>query len=131
MLVLKQMVIFNNRIFLLYFLLILTSVCSTKAQQVIFNRFTQPEGSFSGIVNGISQDPLGYMWFAVYDRGLYRSDGYHLVTYQHDPLNPGSLATNAIEPVYADHNGIVWVGTQESGLVVWILIQKALSGSDY
>lgn len=100
----------------MYFLLIICFVFSTRAQHVIFNRFTQPEGSFSGIVNGISQDPLGYMWFAVYDRGLYRSDGYHLVPYQHDPSNPGSLATNAIEPVYADRNGIIWVGTQDSGL---------------
>ena len=56
------------------------------------------------------------MWFAVYDRGLYRSDGYHLVSYQNDPLNLNSLATNAIEQVYTDHNGIIWVGTQISGL---------------
>ena len=58
MLILKQIVIFNKRIFHLYFLLKLSSVCSTKAQQVIFNRFTQPEGSFSGVINGISQDTL-------------------------------------------------------------------------
>lgn len=89
---------------------------SCPAQQVIFNRVSQPEGSFSGIINGISQDPLGYMWFTVHERGLYRSDGYHIVSYQHDPFNPTSLATNEIETVYADLNGIIWVGMGESGL---------------
>ena len=106
----------NTRFGFLLFAVLHLLVATCPAQQVTFNRVSQSEGSFSGIINAVSQDPLGYMWFAVYDRGLYRSDGYHLVTYQNDPLNPGSLATNAIEPIYADHNGIIWVGTQDSGL---------------
>ena len=59
---------------------------------------------------------MGYMWFAVYNRGLYRSDGYRLVLCQNDTSNKTSLASNAIETVYTDRNGIIWVGTQDSGL---------------
>jgi ligand-binding sensor domain-containing protein len=56
------------------------------------------------------------MWVAVYNYGLYRSDGYDLQYYRHDPKDSTSLASNAISTVYADKNGIIWVGTQERGL---------------
>lgn len=100
--------------FLLLFLLI--RIYSARAQQISFNRFSPPDGSYFGLVNSISQDPQGYMWFAAYERGLHRYDGYHAVSYLSDPLNPASLASNNLEAVCADHNGIIWIGTQQSGL---------------
>jgi streptogramin lyase len=36
--------------------------------------------------------------------------------YVHDNLNPHSLAANYVESIYADSNGIIWVGTSEAGL---------------
>jgi ligand-binding sensor domain-containing protein/signal transduction histidine kinase len=89
---------------------------SLKAQQVRFNRVSLPEGSYFGMINGVSQDPNGYMWFATYARGLHRYDGYHVITYLNDPLDTGSLKSNNLEAVYADRNGIIWAGTQQSGL---------------
>ncbi|HLG38914.1 MAG TPA: two-component regulator propeller domain-containing protein, partial [Chitinophagaceae bacterium] len=114
MLILKQILIFTKQV-LFPFSFILILAYPARGQQVTFNHVSQPESSISGIINGITQDSLGYMWFAVYNR-LYRSDGYQLVVYQNDPKDSTSLASNAIETVYADHNGIIWIGTQQSGL---------------
>src|SRR5664279_4342500 len=114
--ILKQILIFNKRIFLLHFLFILIRVCPALAQQVTFTHVTLPEISNFGLINAVTQDPSGYMWFASYDRGLLRSDGYHVITYSNDPLNPGSLISNRMEVVYADHEGMIWTGTGESGL---------------
>ena len=116
MLILKQIFNLNKHFFLFFFLFILITVCRTAAQQVRFDKVSQPVGSFSGIINGISQDTFGYMWVAVYSSGLYRSDGYDLLYYSNDPKDSTTLASNGITTVYADKNGIIWVGHQERGL---------------
>ncbi|MBD0365960.1 MAG: hypothetical protein ICV53_07645, partial [Flavisolibacter sp.] len=85
------------------------------AQSVSFKQIPAPEGSTFGVVTGITQDPEGFMWFAT-SRGLHRYDGYRMVSYRNDPLNPRSLATNHIECVYADEKGLIWVGTFGAGL---------------
>src|SRR6202008_1346076 len=81
-----------------------------------FNKVAPPEGSHFGLINGISQDPYGYIWLATYSVGLRRYDGYHFKTYLNDPLDSGSLASNNLEEVYTDRNGIIWIGTVDSGL---------------
>jgi len=55
------------------------------------------------------------MWFSSYGIGLTRYDGYHVTIYRNDPRDSGSLASNNVVCVFADHNGMIWVGTQ-SGL---------------
>ena len=50
------------------------------------------------------------MWFAT-PNGLYSYDGYRFTTYVHDSLNLHSLAANYVESIYADSNGIIWIGT--------------------
>jgi ligand-binding sensor domain-containing protein len=52
------------------------------------------------------------MWFAT-DNGLYRFDGYNYTYYVDDPLNSNSLVSHHIETVYADRNGMIWVGSQQ------------------
>ena len=55
---------------------------------------------FQGVVTGITQDLQGNIWFAC--GGLYQFDGVHVKLYIHDPLNPGSVAINYVECVFAD-----------------------------
>ncbi|MFD2999348.1 two-component regulator propeller domain-containing protein [Pontibacter toksunensis] len=63
----------------------------------------------------MSQDQQGYMWFSR-QTGLFRYDGYQWVAYKNDPADPGSLAANWTECVYADSKGYVWAGTFGQGL---------------
>jgi ligand-binding sensor domain-containing protein len=94
------------------------SVIKTNAifsQQVVFNKVSPPDGNSWGTVLGIAQDKQGYMWFAC-TQGLYRYDGYNVVAYKHNPLNPNSISNDFTECICIDHNGIIWVGHKGSGL---------------
>ncbi len=103
-------------IFWFVLLLLFTGTLPVFCQQIIFNKVLPPEGRFSPLVTCITQDINGYMWFAT-PNGLYSYDGYRFTTsYVHDSLNPHSLATNYVESIYADSNGIIWAGTQGAGL---------------
>ena len=67
------------------------------------------------MINGVTQDTLGYMWFSSYSIGLIRYDGYQVTLFRNDPGDSNSLASNDVVCVFADDNGFIWVGTQ-SGL---------------
>src|SRR6266542_4587734 len=88
---------------------------SPQAQEVTFHRVFPPDGPYFRMINGVTQYKQGYMWFSCYDIGLSRYDGYHVTIFRNDPRDSGSLATNNVVCVFADHNGMIWVGTQ-SGL---------------
>src|SRR6476620_9721207 len=87
--------------------LFLASV-SSNAQQVIFNRVFTPEGAYFGMINGMTQDQQGYIWFTSFGFGLYRYDGYHVTLFRHNPTDSNSLATNFTHGVFVDHKGFTW-----------------------
>ena len=84
------------------------------SQEVTFNPVSRPEENPWNIVISITQDKQGYMWFA--GNGLHRYNGVQTTSYRNDPLNPNSLVDNAVESVFADADGIIWIGTQGFGL---------------
>jgi ligand-binding sensor domain-containing protein len=88
--------------------LLITSTLVAR-DSIIFNRVPAPEGIIPGRPITIMQDQQGYIWMVEY--GLHRYDGYHYISYFHDPLNPNSLADNYTEAICIDHNGIIWIGT--------------------
>ena len=96
-----------------FLLLLFVKTLPVFCQQIIFNKVLPPEGK--SLVTCITQDINGYMWFAT-PNGLYSYDGYRFTSYVHDSLNPHSLADNYVESIYADSNGIIWVGTNGAGL---------------
>ncbi|NGP77380.1 hypothetical protein G3570_12095 [Balneolaceae bacterium YR4-1] len=63
----------------------------------------------------ITEDPNGFMWFGGSD-GLYRYDGHEYVHFRHEPQDSMSLSDNWVESLYADSEGMVWVGTFGGGL---------------
>lgn len=85
-----------------------------QAQSVILEQVTPPETSI-GWITSFTQDQQGYLWFTSFS-GLYHYDGYQLTHYVHDPANPHSVAGGWLEGLYADRDGIIWVGTMEWGL---------------
>jgi len=94
-------------------ILLLLSI-SSNAQQFVFNRVPLFEENTRGFITSMAQDSKGYMWFTGLE--LYRYDGYHIVTYKNDPLNPNSLSPSRLECIYIDRQDIIWLGTVGSGL---------------
>ena len=84
-------------------------------QQMIFNKVLPPEGKSFGMVTCIKQDINGYMWFAT-PNGLYKYDGYRYISYVHDSSDSHSLANDYIETINTDTDGLIWVGTNDTGL---------------
>jgi len=64
-----------------------------------------------GKIRNITQDPRGYMWFSGEDeKCLYRYDGQKLIIYRPDFTDPNTLGSTDINVVYADKQGMIWVG---------------------
>jgi signal transduction histidine kinase/ligand-binding sensor domain-containing protein len=64
-----------------------------------------------GKINAITQDPNGIMWFAGNGEDcLYRYDGSTLTKFRQDNNNPNSPGFKLIETVYADNEGMIWLG---------------------
>ena len=104
--IIKRLASFN-------YILLLLSV-SSNAQQFVFNRVPLFEENTRGFITSMAQDSKGYMWFTGPE--LYRYDGYHVVTYKNDPLDPASLSPSRLECIYIDRQDIIWLGTVGSGL---------------
>jgi ligand-binding sensor domain-containing protein/signal transduction histidine kinase len=81
------------------------------SQNVIFNTVSPPKGASWGIIVGITQDPKGYLWVASAFNGVFKYDGYQITQYQKDTLSENSINSNRIECIYADRQGIIWIGT--------------------
>jgi ligand-binding sensor domain-containing protein len=101
------------------------------------NRSEQTEPTFllfkndpsnPGCINGddvtsITEDLDGNLWIGTKNRGfskLVQAKDYAssptFVQFKHDPNNPNSLRTNYIRNIYADHSGVLWIGTYNAGL---------------
>lgn len=61
------------------------------------------------------QDHDGFIWIAT-TKGLFRYDGYTLHIYRDNPLDRGSIGDNYIRALTEDENGVLWIGTHNSGL---------------
>lgn len=98
---------------LLYTGLNLEGISQTATNLNAFYRWehiTVSEGLPSPVVNCITQDSTGFMWFGTPD-GLVRYDGFHLVVFTHLPDDSTSLSDNDITALMPDTSGMLWVGT--------------------
>ena len=103
------------RLYLFFMLYLVFRALPGCTQNISFTRVTPPKKYPYGLITGITQDTLGYMWFTS-GPVLYRYNGYEFTTYKNDPDNPNSLAGGWLETVYADKSGFIWVGTYGHGL---------------
>ena len=87
-----------------------------QSAEIKFNLVEGNNGERLGQINSITQDPHGYMWFSGQGaKCIYRYDGVRMIAYKPDSLKlkspiPGE---NRLETVYADTNGMIWVGFYE------------------
>jgi signal transduction histidine kinase/ligand-binding sensor domain-containing protein len=95
------------------FIIFLIIFQGTHAQNnsIPFYKVDSLNGTQLGRITGITQDPSGTMWFAGEDQhSLYRYDGNMLTSFRRDAKNPNSLGLNDLETIYADDQGLIWIG---------------------
>lgn len=80
-----------------------------------FERLTVEQGLSQSSVLCSLQDSRGFLWFGTYD-GLNRYDGDAFKIYRYDLKDDRSISDNGIRALVEDHDGIIWVGTSNSGL---------------
>ena len=69
------------------------------------------DGLSFGIVNSISQDSRGFMWFATSD-GLNRFDGNTFKVFKSEKGNSSSLGSNYVQAIFTDKAGRLWVSSR-------------------
>jgi ligand-binding sensor domain-containing protein/signal transduction histidine kinase/DNA-binding response OmpR family regulator len=85
------------------------------AQSPIKNKalkYSLKDGLSFGIVNSITQDADGFMWFATSD-GLNRFDGTTFKVFKSKQGDSSGLTSNYVEKVFAGKNGMIWVGSRD------------------
>src|SRR4051812_44037574 len=110
-------IIIRASLFIFLFLLLFLHNSWAQALNIKFNLITGKDGISLGKVNGITQDPNGYMWFADQtQRCITRYDGYSMVSFRNDPQNENSLGGTYPECIISDPLGIIWIGFTGTGL---------------
>ncbi|HSZ32443.1 MAG TPA: two-component regulator propeller domain-containing protein [Puia sp.] len=100
---------FHSFIFIL--MLIVYRPAMAQHETILFSNLDSLTGTSLGKINAITQDPNGIMWFAGNGADcLYRYDGNTLTSFKQDNNNPNSLGFKLIETVYADKQGMIWIG---------------------
>ena len=92
-----------------------TRPCCALSDDIRFEQLFLEEGLSQSIVECIAQDHQGFMWFGTED-GLNKYDGYRFTILRNDPDDINSISYNHILSLYTDSNGIIWIGTFDSGL---------------
>ena len=80
-----------------------------------FRHLGREDGLSQSYVNAIAQDRNGFLWFGTQE-GLNRYDGYRFRLYEHDPDDPGTLASDLVRSLTTDTDGVLWVGTDGGGV---------------
>jgi ligand-binding sensor domain-containing protein len=103
--------------YFLLLILLLSNHCSSQLQQPKFN-LVKGIGEVSlGGINGITQDPDGYLWFADQMKScIIRYDGYKMTSFKNDSSNPNSLGGTYPETILADKDSNIWIGFYGMGL---------------
>ena len=99
--VMKQLKIF-------IILLILTQNIFSQKLSISFEHFKIEQG-IPPFVPCILQDRTGYIWLGTY-YGIYRYDGYSIVSYMPDESDTNSITNAVVEALCDDKEGNIWIG---------------------
>jgi len=78
----------------------------------LIRKFSIQEGLSQAVVNSISQDKKGFMWFAT-DDGFNRFDGYTFQTFKFDCHDTRLLHDNFVQRIFNDSEGNLWVSSRQ------------------
>ena len=76
-------------------------------------RLYPPPGGLNNDIVAMTEDRSGTLWVGTIGRGLNRfdRDSGRFTAYLHDPDIPSSLSNDAVDHLFVDHAGTIWVGT--------------------
>lgn len=75
-------------------------------------RYSISKGLSFGVVNSITQDNDGLVWFATGD-GVSRFDGANFRNFKYDRNDPHSLPGNYVKSIIRDKNGTIWASSRD------------------
>lgn len=90
-------------------LLYLSANAQFESRRVI-RKYSVKEGLSQAVVNSITQDKKGLMWFAT-DDGLNRFNGYSFTTFKYDALDSANH-DNFVQSIFSDSEGGLWVSSR-------------------
>ncbi len=109
---------YDCKAFLIWLQFILLSFLSTSSvfcQNITFNKVLPPNRISFSHVTGITQDKNGTMWFAS-NIGLYSYNGYEMISYKSNQMDPNSIAGDILRAVCTDNEGNIWIAVQGKGI---------------
>ncbi|MCP4154840.1 MAG: response regulator [bacterium] len=98
-----------------FFLETISTDLNALQEEKRIKRITTEEGLPHNNVYAIVQDKQGFIWIGTQE-GIVRYDGSNFKYFNHDPLDPGSLAESNFGKIIEGENGILWLGTWGGGL---------------
>src|SRR5581483_11500057 len=84
--------------------------------QYHFDAFTTDNGLPHNSINAIVQSHDGYLWLATTD-GIVRYDGVRFTVF--NVANSPGIKSNRCTSVFEDKSGQLWIGTEDSGLMIY------------
>ncbi len=87
---------------------------SMAAPDYRFDTWRTDDGLPQGTVTSIVQTRDGYLWLGT-QNGLVRFDGIDFKTFNED--NTPAIRNNRIVQLFVDHEGTLWIGTEQGGLL--------------
>lgn len=85
------------------------------SDQFRFKSWTTENGLPQNSVLKVVQSPEGYLWLATFD-GLARFDGLRFETFR--TLDTPELPTNRLTDIFVDHEGRLWILTEDPNKIV-------------
>ncbi|QXP71847.1 response regulator [Polaribacter sp. R2A056_3_33] len=95
----------------LFICLTFVTISFSQKNEPYFNDLIIQGSAFNKKINVLFEDSIGYLWIGS-NNGLFRYDGYSLVSYQQDAFNPFSIPNNSINSIVEDEHKNLWIGSE-------------------
>jgi ligand-binding sensor domain-containing protein len=108
-------IIISNRIRLFSFIFFITLSEGIPAQSfpiLSFENITNKDGLSSNYCTSVTEDAQGFIWVGTAN-GLNRYDGYRFKHYFHSASDTNSLLNNAVQRLFSDTHGRLWISTED------------------
>lgn len=87
-----------------------TAPMSARPGNASFSVFSLKDGLVNASVSAIIQDSKGFIWMST-QGGLVRYDGSSFRTWQNQPFDTNTLATDLVQTLFLDKDDTIWAGT--------------------